>query len=141
MTKAAPDDNIKPMLGQALQRFGHVPQAVLSLNFALAKQFEDLGEYAEVVPALQKGCRALLSQTPYDEASEVLLQQRTLAEYNRALLEASLPGCPSDEPLFIIGMRGPELRSSNKSLPPGRSFSLPVNCRISHIFCAVIFLN
>lgn len=104
MTNATKDDTVLPLLDRALQNLGNDPQAGSSLNFARAKQFEDLKQYSEIVPALEKGSRALLYMTPYDEASEVQLHQQILEEYTSQLLGSPPQGCNSQEPVFIIGM-------------------------------------
>lgn len=104
MTRATADNNLLPMLDGVLKQLGNNPLAGASLNFARAKQFEDLKRYNEVVPALERGSKAHLYMTPYDESSEIDLHQKTIEEYNQTLLSSPLRGEASREPIFIVGM-------------------------------------
>lgn len=104
MTRATADSNVLPMLDRALRGAGNDPQAGASLNFARAKQYEDLRRTRDIVPALEQGSKAVLFMTPYDEASEIQLHRKTMEEYSPSFLASPPPGFESNEPVFIVGM-------------------------------------
>ena len=77
----------------------------LSLNFALGKAYDDLGEYAKAIHHYKVGAAMKRATLDYDEAESVAFFDAIRATFSSALF-ANRPfvGNPSRLPIFIIGM-------------------------------------
>lgn len=75
------------------------------LAFALAKAFEDTGEYAKAFEYLKTGNDLRKSEFHYDIASDRALIRSIVACFNReAMSKADVPAQDSTRPVFIVGM-------------------------------------
>lgn len=97
-----PDDNHVERMETLLTDARHDRGAEVYLNMALAKEYEDLGDYPTAFARLAQGKSAAGRDRGY------------IAERDRALTDALIDafptsppashGCPSEEPIFVIGM-------------------------------------
>ena len=78
-------------------------RAQIMLRFALAKELEDLGEYAASFEQLEQGCRLQRAALTYDVAEDVATIERIIATHDAAAL-ASGRGHDDDAAIFIIGL-------------------------------------
>jgi tetratricopeptide (TPR) repeat protein len=77
----------------------------ISLQFALAKAYADLGENARGFRHLQDGCALQRRRLPYDEVASLGLFERIRTVFSEELMESRTNlGNPSERPIFILGM-------------------------------------
>lgn len=98
------DPHISEML--ALYESGSLPDGkLIHLAFALAKAFEDLGEYETAFGYLENGNRLRARQFNYDiEADRALMRSIMQAFTAEAMAQVNVAGEASDRPIFIVGM-------------------------------------
>jgi tetratricopeptide (TPR) repeat protein len=76
----------------------------ISAYFALGKELEDVGEYAESFAALKEGNRLKRSTLSYDIRNDQRAMQNVAAHYTREALDKLSCGNPETGPIFIVGM-------------------------------------
>ena len=77
----------------------------LYIHFALAKAFEDTGDYTQGWEHLRKGNAQKRTQVDYMEKGVLALFQRISSVFNRGLLNrVERAGDPSSVPVFVVGM-------------------------------------
>jgi tetratricopeptide (TPR) repeat protein len=81
----------------------HNQDAVLG-NFALAKELEDVGEYAESFAALLRANSLKRSTLTYDVKDDIRAMQSVMAYYTKEALGSIRSGDESRGPIFIVGM-------------------------------------
>lgn len=80
-------------------------QAARYLHFALAKAFDDIGDYPNAFEHLLKGNALARQSVVYDEKGVKKYIQRLTGSIDRELLEQwTVGGATSDAPIFIVGM-------------------------------------
>jgi tetratricopeptide (TPR) repeat protein len=79
------------------------PLGRMSINLALAKEYEDLGRFAEAFSCLTRGKAAGRALRPYAIERDTALFEALMQAFP-APDTAAPAGCPSTEPLFVIGM-------------------------------------
>lgn len=99
-----PDNNHIDAIRQRLEQAGDDRQRVL-LQFTLARELEDTGDYAEAFSALQAGGRLRKAASGYRVEGDL----EDLAALTEALRDGRLDPAPetghdSDEPIFITGL-------------------------------------
>ncbi len=77
--------------------------AQIMLRFALAKELEDLGEYAPSFEQLRQGCELRRASMKYDVAEDIATLDRIVATHDAAALAAGA-GHDNGEAIFIIGL-------------------------------------
>ncbi|HVW70187.1 MAG TPA: sulfotransferase [Steroidobacteraceae bacterium] len=75
----------------------------VQLRHALAKEYEDLGEYARSWAHLEQGARLRRRHLQYDINRDVATVDWIIDAFPRGP-DASVAGCPSQEPIFIVGL-------------------------------------
>ena len=81
------------------------PNKALYAHFALAKAFDDTGDYARAFEEMREGNALKRAQLDYDEPAVLALFQRISATFDRSLLERfRAAGDPSSIPIFVLGM-------------------------------------
>ena len=75
----------------------------VQLRYALAKELEDVGEYARSWHELAQGARLRRDHLKYDVARDVATVGWIVDEFP-AMPAQPIGGCPSAEPIFIIGL-------------------------------------
>lgn len=76
----------------------------LNLGHAIAKEHEDLGEYAAAFAALQWGKARLRREQPHDVTKDEALLESIQLLFDRAGFAGAAPGVNSNEPIFVVGM-------------------------------------
>jgi len=103
LARKTADDNDIPTLEAQLERPGLSVDAELHLCHAVAKEYEDLGHFQQAFRCLVRGKRRKRATLEYSIADD-----RNLFEAAREVGSAkgvnSGNGCPSQEPIFIVGM-------------------------------------
>jgi tetratricopeptide (TPR) repeat protein len=75
------------------------------IHFALAKAFEDCGDYGRAFEQLRKGNDLKRRQIHYDEPATIKLFRRISAVFNSRLFDRFRgEGDPSSVPVFVVGM-------------------------------------
>jgi tetratricopeptide (TPR) repeat protein len=84
-------------------------QGEVQLRYALAKEYEDLGEYARSFQHLQHGARVRRAHLRYDVATDVATVDWIIEAFPVASASAATSGAvagtaASDAPIFIVGL-------------------------------------
>ena len=75
------------------------------VHFALAKAFDDTGDYVRALDHLHKGNASKRSQIDYDEPRAIELFRRISRVFDRGFIEGrEAAGNPSSVPVFVVGM-------------------------------------
>lgn len=91
-------------LRQRLQRTDLTLNDRILANFALAKELEDVGDYADSFVALETANRLKRGTLQFDVRDEVQAMQDVMTVYTRAALDRIPDGNPEPGPIFIVGM-------------------------------------
>jgi tetratricopeptide (TPR) repeat protein len=78
--------------------------APVALHYALAKELEDLGEYAESFAALAQGASARRKVLSYRVEADEQAIASIIRAFDRAWFEAAGPGLDVEGPVFIVGL-------------------------------------
>ncbi len=76
----------------------------IALHYALAKELEDLGEYADSFAALAKGAAARRKVLSYRVASDEQAIASTIRSFDRSWYDGAGPGFEVDGPIFVVGL-------------------------------------
>lgn len=79
-------------------------QAALPVEFALAKELEDLGEYTSAFSHLHTACQSYRARLRYDVADDVAVLEKLRTTHTAKALRSLGQGFNSQECLFIIGL-------------------------------------
>lgn len=96
--------NHVPQIEAALLMPMRQPAGPVALNYALAKELEDLGSDEASFAALKRGAdlrRRLLS---YKVADDVATLQQIAAAFGAGFFARATEGCPDARPVFIVGL-------------------------------------
>lgn len=101
----ADNANLQTLEAMAAGADGRDPREAMELQFALAKAYDDVGDYARAFATLQRGNQAKRSLDAYD-IQEDLDRFRAIARVFDAdfLTARAGKGDPSGIPVFIVGM-------------------------------------
>lgn len=102
LRRQTPQCNHAERVQSLLATHGSDPQACEMLSFALAKEYEDLGEYGRAFHYLKTSKSLIRTRSSYNCAQDEALFE-ALMEVTHAAPSASA-GCPTSEPIFVIGM-------------------------------------
>jgi tetratricopeptide (TPR) repeat protein len=91
-------------LRASLEQPGNQPLAEAMLCYALGKELEDLGEYAESFASFERGARARRSVLQYDVSEDEAFIEAIIEVYDAELLHNGAEGHVSREPIFILGL-------------------------------------
>jgi tetratricopeptide (TPR) repeat protein len=81
------------------------PNKALYAHFALAKAFDDTGDYVRAFDHMREGNALKRAQIDYDEPAVLALFERISATFDRSLIESFREaGDPSSIPVFVLGM-------------------------------------
>jgi tetratricopeptide (TPR) repeat protein len=96
-----PSNHVDRLLSLAQQTVGN-PTAQLYLHMALGKEYEDLEDFANAMTHFSKGKSAARGS----DRGSIERDEAVFDALTRAFPEPQLQpaGCPSDEPIFVIGM-------------------------------------
>ncbi|KAA1194330.1 tetratricopeptide repeat protein [Pseudohalioglobus sediminis] len=104
MKKQTAADNNIALLRAQLQRYASHPDGGLHLNLALAKELEDLGEYAQSFEYLQAGMANKRRRLKYDLEQDRRLFTTLQDTFSPAFCQRETAASDNGEPIFILGM-------------------------------------
>jgi tetratricopeptide (TPR) repeat protein len=76
----------------------------MTLHYALAKEYEDLGDYPHSFSHLQKGASLRRSHMEHDSQADLDAMQAIAYHFSANYLQTSAPASDSAEPIFIVGL-------------------------------------
>jgi len=99
------DENMAALIQEAENVETMLETKAMSLHFALGKCYNDTKQYDLAMPHFLAGCRLKRKRTQYDADNNDLIC-RNICEFFRheTIEKLSGEGCPSDLPIFILGM-------------------------------------
>ncbi|MEM0955116.1 MAG: sulfotransferase [Pseudomonadota bacterium] len=98
------DANHLSRLQAAVARAGSDPIAQVKLQYALAKEYEDIGEHASAFDHLSSGADLRRRHSNYQVENDVAAMASIREVFNEDLLSKANAGCESAEPIFILGL-------------------------------------
>lgn len=104
LRRQTPARNHVAEIESALQLPMRQPTGPVALNYALAKELEDLGQHAASFAALKRGAdlrRRLLS---YQVADDVATMAQIAHAFDAPFFDRLIEGCPDTRPIFIVGL-------------------------------------
>lgn len=106
LRRARPEGNHINWLLHKHAELGQDSQADLYLSMALAKQYEDVGDYPASFRWLERGNQIKRASMHYNSADDVALIDALIGRFSREFVaqKTLAGGCDSAEPIFIIGM-------------------------------------
>ncbi len=78
--------------------------APVAMYYALAKELEDLGEYADSFAALKQGAFARRKVLSYRVEADEQEIASIIRRFDRAWCESAAPGLEVDGPIFVVGL-------------------------------------
>lgn len=95
------DNHVERLLSLTQQTVGD-PVAQMQLHLALAKEYEDLGNYPEAFEHLQVGKSVNRNARNYSAERDEAIVRALIAAFPEP--QPQPRGCQTDEPIFIVGM-------------------------------------
>lgn len=102
-TQTAESNHVAELRGVLAQPRLRDTDAMLT-SFALAKELEDIGEYAASFEALSQGNRIKRRSLSYDVNDDVRAMNNVMTHYTWSALDAIPDGDDTPGPIFIVGM-------------------------------------
>lgn len=99
-----PERNHVDDLEARLARAQGQVNVVAAASYALAKEYEDIGQYGRAFAALVRGARAQRSALRYDSASELAALDAIRQRFTREATAQLRPGCDAEGAIFVVGM-------------------------------------
>lgn len=87
-----------------LRQSGVPPAAAVAWGYALAKEREDLGDYAAAFDALKKAAGTRRGMLAYRVEDDVDTMRDITTHFSAAFLQEKRPGCDDARPLFVVGL-------------------------------------
>jgi tetratricopeptide (TPR) repeat protein len=91
-------------LQQRLEDQSQPAKLVTATCFALAKEYEELGQYEESFAVLTRGARACRGTLNYESRAELASHQQIRDEFTEEVFSSLGPGFEDQGPIFILGM-------------------------------------
>lgn len=104
LRKQTPDNNHVDELQRMLRAPHRTTLAPVQLNFALAKELEDLGRDRESFAALKAGADARRAMMQYDVRGDVATMEAISRRFDTAWLKKCGRGVDADGPVFVLGL-------------------------------------
>lgn len=105
LRKQSPENNHVDELRELLKRVDLPAQAVIQLNYALAKELEDLQLHAESFAAMSLAANARRRQIDYQLQNDLQTMQAIAESFTaKSLLHCSTPKNQGEGMIFILGM-------------------------------------
>ena len=98
------ESNHLESLSSALINYGSDQNAQVQLNFTLAKEYEDIGDWPKAFEHLNRGSNARRAKMRYDVRGDIDTMQQIIASYTGDLIESRTGDCNNSEAIFILGM-------------------------------------
>jgi tetratricopeptide (TPR) repeat protein len=109
LIKATPEHNHVARLEQQLEMLGAADGGAsindkLYLSHALAKELEDLGDYARSLEVLQRGKTAKRDSITWSLAEDRAMFETLESEFDAVAVTTARTACDSMEPIFVLGL-------------------------------------
>lgn len=104
LRRQTPERNHVGELRRMLRAPHRTAMAPVQLNYALAKELEDLGRDAESFEALKAGADLRRRSMRYDVAGDVATMEAIARTFDAGWLEAAGPGEAGEGPVFVLGL-------------------------------------
>lgn len=102
LRKQTPQRNHVAAMETALAALENKPPPALS--YALAKEYEDLGEIERSFDHLERGAAARRRTLPYDVQADVGAMQDIAHQFGTAFFARDAEGFADDAPIFVVGL-------------------------------------
>lgn len=76
----------------------------MTLRYALAKEYEDLGQYPQSFSELQRGAGLRRRHMNHDAAADLKAMEEIKSCFSEEYFAQTTNSCDSDEPIFIVGL-------------------------------------
>jgi tetratricopeptide (TPR) repeat protein len=80
------------------------PVGLVQLNYALAKELEDIGDYEESFACLKQGAAIKRRHMQYSVDTDLQIIAKICEVYGAGMFDGHIEGCDSADPIFILGM-------------------------------------
>lgn len=104
LRRQTPENNHVNALRQRCARTPPDSANMVPLHYALAKELEDLGQYAESFDALQRGAHARRQRLSYRVEDDLDTMRQIAAAFDAGFFARNLQGHADARPLFIVGL-------------------------------------
>jgi len=104
LVKATPERNHIDRLKQCLETTASDTDGSLYLCHALAKECEDLGEDTKALEYLSRGNARKRKEIGYSIDQDRSLFEAVERVCDASFVERAADGCPTEEPIFVVGM-------------------------------------
>jgi len=100
--KATSTEHIEQMRGLLERNQGNL-RGLGFLNYAMGKEYEDLGMWPEAFDAFNAGAAARRQTVEFDEPTEIAMFETLAQTFTAEWLERQPPGNPDDSAIFVLG--------------------------------------
>lgn len=104
LRKQTPDNNHVAELEGLLRQGVENPRARTHVQFALAKEYEDLGEADKSFRNLKEASDFQRRNMEYDVNGDLRTMEEIKRYFDKPFFERAKPGHPAKDPIFVIGM-------------------------------------
>jgi tetratricopeptide (TPR) repeat protein len=104
LRKQTKNSNHVSELEALLEKGIETPAGEVKVLYALAKELEDIGEYARSFKALKRGARVRRKHINYRVADDLQTIDAIQSAFDAGQFERGLRGHHSNEPIFIVGL-------------------------------------
>jgi len=98
------DRNHIDALKQQLKRPNLPPMGEVQLAYALAKEFEDLGDYSRSFEALTRGAKRRRENMAYQVEGDLETMHLLEDVFDADFAKTAFEGCSDERPVFIVGL-------------------------------------
>jgi len=104
LRRQTPDRNHVDALRQALPRMAPADPERIPLQYALAKELEDLGEHAAAFAALRAGADARRRRLRYRVEDDLETMRLIESVFDEDFFQRPIEGHPDARPIFVVGL-------------------------------------
>jgi len=104
LKKQTSDENHIEEIIALLSQGARTPAGEVQLCYALAKEYEDLGDYGTSFEYLERGASKRRSIMGYRVAGDVNVMERLRKVFDKELMSGDTRGCDETGPIFVIGL-------------------------------------
>ena len=102
-TQTLENNNVEA-LETAFKRLDETPRRRVQLCHALAKEYEDLGEFEKSFKYLKEGATTRRKQMTYRPDNDIAILRRIRSVYTEDVFDGSVEGFVNAESIFVVGM-------------------------------------
>ena len=102
-TQTQQNNHVKPLV-KLLKRGIEDPRGKVNICYALAKELEDMEDWERSFHYLKTGADTRRGYMQYDIQRDLQTMSTIIKTYPAEMFSGSIPGCPSAEPIFILGL-------------------------------------